>query len=51
MRKNKRKSEEAVLIKMEIARPDFHSHYLMKQKLILRLEHLISRKARNGSTP
>jgi hypothetical protein len=50
MRKNKRKNEEAVSTSMETARHDFPDRHLRRLRLILRLEHSISKKVKSGST-
>ena len=50
MRKSKRKSEEVVLTSMETARHDFPDRYLRRLRLILRLEHSISKGGKGGST-
>jgi hypothetical protein len=50
MRKNKRKREEVVLTSMETARHDSPDRLLRRLRLILRLEHLISRRVKGGST-
>jgi hypothetical protein len=49
MRKNKRKNEEAASTNMETARHDFPDRLLRKLRLILRLEHSISKRVKSGS--
>src|ERR1700676_2989357 len=49
MRKNKRKSEEVVSTSMETARHDFPDRHLRRLRLILRLEHSISKRVKSGS--
>ena len=50
MRKSKRKREEVVSTKMETARHDSQDRYLRRLRLILRLEHSISKRVKGGST-
>ena len=50
MRKSKRKSEEVVSTNMETVKHDSPDRLLRKLRLILRLEHSISKKVTGGST-
>jgi hypothetical protein len=49
MRKSKRKREEVVSTSMETARHDFPDRHLRKLRLIVRLEHSISKKVEGRS--
>ena len=50
MRKSKRKSEEVVSTNMETARHDSPDKHLRRLRLILKLEHSISKRVKGGST-
>jgi hypothetical protein len=49
MRKSKRNREEVVSTSMETARHDSQDRYLRRLRLIQRLEHSTSKKAKSGS--
>jgi len=50
MRKNKKKSGEVASTSMETARHNSPDRYLTRLRLILRLEHSILKRVKNGST-
>jgi hypothetical protein len=50
MRKSKRKSKEVESTNMETARQDSLDRHLGRLRLILRLEHSISKRVKCGST-
>jgi hypothetical protein len=50
MKRSKRKNKEVASTSMEIARHDSPDKLLKRLKLILRLEHSISKKVKGGPT-
>jgi hypothetical protein len=50
MRQSKRMNEEVVSTNMETARHDSIDRHLRRLRLILRLEHSISKRVKGGST-
>jgi len=50
MRRNRKKSEEGVSISKETARRGFLDRYLKRLRLILILEHSMSKRVKSGLT-